>query len=106
MRAAAQITQAVQPLDGQPQAGEQPSDQQAVRVMMADMSESVAGLGVVKCLLLDLATALGSVIQHPTAAFFDRQIGEAVRCNNLTSRFLLPVERDAYVCPTQGFPAV
>src|SRR6266853_232683 len=60
MCAAAQITQAVQPLDGQPQAGEQPSDQQAVRVMMADMSESVAVLGVIKPLILDLPTAFGS----------------------------------------------
>jgi hypothetical protein len=41
MLAAAQITQAVQPLDGERQAGEQPSDQ-AVGVMMADMLEVVA----------------------------------------------------------------
>src|SRR5438094_8917808 len=95
MRAAAQITQAVQPLDGQPQAGEQPSDQQAVRVMMADMSESVAVLGVVKSLILDLPTALGSVIQHPTDDFFDREICEPERFNHLTIRLMLQVNQEA-----------
>src|SRR5260370_4251353 len=106
MCAAAQITQAVQPLDGQPQAGEQPSDEQAVRVMMADMSESVAVLGVIKPLILDLPTAFGSVIQHPTADCFDRGIGEPERFPDLTVRFLLPVEQDAYGFPTQVFPGV
>src|SRR5467141_662091 len=93
MCAATQITQAVQPLDGQRQAGEQPSDQQAVRVMMADMPESMAVLGVIKPLILDLPTALGSVIQHATADFCDRGIGEPERFNDLTVRFLLTVER-------------
>jgi hypothetical protein len=48
MGAAAQIPQAVQPLDGQRQASEQPSDQQAVGVMMADMFEVVAIFGIIK----------------------------------------------------------
>ena len=75
MGAAAQIPQAVQPLDGQRQAGEQPSDQQAVGVMMADMFEVVAVFGIIKPLILDLPPALGPVIQNSTADFCDRGIG-------------------------------
>src|SRR5260370_18021145 len=74
--------------------------------MMADMSESVAVLGVIKPLILDLPTAFGSVIQHPTADCFDRGIGEPERFPDLTVRFLLPVEQDAYGFPTQVFPGV
>ena len=74
--------------------------------MMADMSESVAVLGVIKPLILDLPTAFGSVIEHPTADFFDRGIGEPERFNDLTVRFLLPVEQDTYSFPTQVFPGV
>ena len=52
MRAAAQITQAVEPLDGQRQAREQPSDQQAVCMMMTDMLQIMAVLGVIEPLVL------------------------------------------------------
>ena len=75
MGAAAQIPQAVQPLDGPRQAGEQPGDQQAVGVMMADMFEVVAVFGIIKPLIFDLPPALGPVIQHPTAHLCDRRIG-------------------------------
>src|SRR6266480_2157913 len=63
---------------------------------MADMPESMAVLGVIKPLILDLPTALGSVIQHATADFCDRGIGEPERFNDLTVRFLLTVEQDPY----------
>ncbi len=43
---------------------------------MADMPQAVAVFGVIKSLVLDLPTALGPVIQHPTADLFDRGIGE------------------------------
>lgn len=62
MLAAAQKTQTVRPLDGERQAGEQPRDQQAVRVMKADMFEVVTVFGVIKTLILDLPSALGSAL--------------------------------------------
>src|SRR6266513_148370 len=73
---------------------------------MADMPESMAVLGVIKPLILDLPTALGSVIQHATADFCDRGIGEPERFNDLTVRFLLTVEQDTYGFPAQSFPRV
>ena len=75
MSATAQIPQAVQPLDRQRQAGQQPSDQQAVGVMMADMFEVVAVFGIIKSLILDFPPTLGPMIQHPTADVCDRRIG-------------------------------
>ena len=50
MRAAVQITQAVESFDGQRQDGEQPTDQQAVGMMMADVLEAVTVLGVIETL--------------------------------------------------------
>ena len=61
MRAAAQITQAVEPLDSQRQAREQPSDQQAVGMMMTDMLQIMAILGVTEPLVFDFPSALGAV---------------------------------------------
>ena len=55
---AAQIPQAVGSLDGQGHACEQPSDQQTVGVMMTDMLQIMAVLGVIKSLVLDFPTAL------------------------------------------------
>src|SRR2546430_16955244 len=74
--------------------------------MMADIPESMAVLGVIKPLILDLPTALGSVIQHATADFCDRGIGEPERFNDLTVRLLLPGEQDTYGFPAQSFPLV
>jgi hypothetical protein len=61
VRSAAQITQAIEPLDGQRQAREQPSDQQAVCVMMTDMLQIMAILGVIEPLVFDFPPALGAV---------------------------------------------
>ena len=51
MPAAMQITQAIEPLDRQRQAGEQPGDQQAVGVMMTDVPQAMAVLGVIESLI-------------------------------------------------------
>jgi hypothetical protein len=53
-----QITQAVQSLDGERQTSEQPSDQQAVGMMMADMPQAMAVLSVIKALVLYFPSTL------------------------------------------------
>lgn len=87
MRAATQIAQAIEPLDGQRQAGEQPDDQQAVGVMMTHMPQTMA--------------ALGAKIEHPTADFFLKRIREPEGFDHLTVWFLLPIEQDPHSFPTQ-----
>src|ERR1700723_2616175 len=74
--------------------------------MMADMFEVVAVFGVIKTLILDLPSALGSVIQNSTADFCDRGISEPECFDDLAVWFLLPVEQHAYGFPMQGFPGI
>src|SRR5215469_1859894 len=106
MLAAMQISQAVQPLDGQRHVRELPGDQQTVGVMMTDMLQIMAILGIIEPLVLNFPTTLGSVKQHPAANLFGRRVGEPERFNDLTVRFLLPVEQHAYGFPSQVSPRV
>src|SRR5260370_8679361 len=73
-RAATKIAKAIEPLDGQRQAGEQPDDQQAVGVMVTHMPQTMAVLGIIKSLVFDFPTALPPMIKHPTAHFFLKRI--------------------------------
>src|SRR6266404_1065875 len=106
MRAATQIAQAIEPLDGQRQAGEQPDDQQAVGVMMTHMPQTMAVLGIIKSLVFDFPTALGAKIEHPTADFFLKRIREPEGFDHLTVWFLLPIEQDPHSFPTQTLPGI
>src|SRR6266478_5281720 len=106
MRAATQIAQAIEPLDGQRQAGEQPDDQQAVGVMMTHMPQTMAVLGIIKSLVFDFPTALGAKIEHPTADFFLKRIREPEGFDRLTVWFLLPIEQDPHGFPTQTLPGI
>jgi hypothetical protein len=101
MGSAAQITQAVQPLDGQRHARKQPSDQQAVGGMLTDMLQIIAVLSIIEPLVLNFPSALSSVTQHPTADFFDRGIGEPERFNDLTESL---VALGLLQCTRQGHP--
>src|SRR6266404_3929256 len=97
MRAATQIAQAIEPLDGQRQAGEQPDDQQAVGVMVTHMPQTMAVLGIIKSLVFDFPTALRAKIEHPTADFFLQRIREPEGFDHFTVWFLLPIEQDGEV---------
>lgn len=58
MRAAVQVTDAIEPLDHQRQEGKQPVEQDAVGFMVADVLDAVAVFGVVEPLVLNLPTLL------------------------------------------------
>src|SRR6266567_4187955 len=60
-----QIAQAVESLDGQSQHQQEPTDKQAIGIMMSDVFEAVAILGVVETLVFDFPPRLG----HPVQAF-------------------------------------
>ena len=57
--ATVEIPESVESFDGQGQHGEEPADQQTVGMMMTDMLEAVAALGIVEALILDLPATLG-----------------------------------------------
>ncbi len=71
MCAAAKIAQAVESFDGQGQDDQQPADQQAVGMVMADMLEAVTAFGFVEALILDLPTALGHAEQRANSTWED-----------------------------------
>src|SRR5437867_11104924 len=63
MVAAMQIAQSVQTLKGQSQDQQEPADQQAIGVMMGDMFETVAVLGIVETLIFNFPTRFRHVVQ-------------------------------------------
>src|SRR5258707_4170463 len=106
MRDATQIAQAIEPLDGQRHAGEQPDDQQAVGVMVTHMPQSMAVLGIIKSLVFDFPTALRAKIEHPTADFFLQRIREPESFDHFTVWVLLPIEQEPHGFPTQTLPRI
>src|SRR5207253_3344685 len=61
-----QISQPIQPLDGQGENRQEPPDHHAVGVVMTDVLHAVAGLALVEPLVLDLPAALGKAVEQPT----------------------------------------
>ena len=91
MSAAVQVADAIQPLNDQRQQGEQPVQQDAVGVVVADVLDAVAILGIVEPLVLDLPTALGHVVQ-PGQVFMPMH---DVQTNRLTFAAFDPQAQDA-----------
>ena len=58
-----QIADSIKAFDGQGEGDEQPSEQEAVAMMMADMFQTMAILSVVETLVLDFPTAFGQAQQ-------------------------------------------
>jgi hypothetical protein len=75
---AVEVTNSVEPFDGQGQAGQQPDHQQAVPFMVADMFEAVAVLGVVEALIFNLPTTLGHAEERATTDPVAREVDEPV----------------------------
>src|SRR5260370_41357659 len=67
MRAAMQVPQSVEPFQGEAQAGQQPDQEQAALVVMADMLKSIAILGIVAALIFDLPAARGHRVEAAAA---------------------------------------
>ena len=61
------MAEPVEAFDGQSQSDEQPSDEQAVGFMMADVLQAVAILGIVEPFLVDLPAGFGQTEQRGTA---------------------------------------
>src|SRR5208283_6230036 len=63
-RAAMQIADAVESFDDEGHQKEQPADQNTVGMVVTDVLQSVAVLGIMEALIFDFPTALGEVIQR------------------------------------------
>src|ERR1700730_42148 len=75
-------------------------------MMMADVFQAMAVLGVIETLVLYLPTTLGHVIERTTADCSHRGIGEPEGFNHLAVRLVLSVEDDPYGLPTQSVPRI
>jgi hypothetical protein len=58
-----QITKSVQVLDGEDEGEQEPAEQQAIGMMMRDVFQTVAVLGIIKGMILDLPPGFGQAIQ-------------------------------------------
>jgi len=62
-----QIADSVEPFDDEGQQDKQPADQNAVGMVMTDVLQPVAVLGVIESLIFDFPAAFGEVIQREAA---------------------------------------
>jgi len=106
MCAAMQIAQAVEPLDGQGEGDQQPSNEQAAGIMMAEMFQPVAIFGIVEALILNLPATLGQAEKGATAELAGGKIGQPIGLDPRAVGSRLAIAEDAHRFPTQGFPGI
>src|SRR3974390_1311632 len=75
-------------------------------LMVADMFEAVAVLGVVEALVLDFPAALGHEEDGAAADPVAREVGEPVGLVHRAAGLVLAVKDHAHGWPTQCFPRV
>ena len=100
------VTEPIKPFQGQGEAGQQPHDEQAVGMVVADVFQAVAVLGIIKTLVLDLPAALGHGIQAATADLAGRKIGEPIGLDEVTVGLVLPIANHPHGFPAQGLPRI
>jgi hypothetical protein len=101
-----QIAQTVEPLQGESQAGKQPHEEQAAYVVMANMLESIAVLGIVEAFVFDMPAALGHAIQTATADLRRGEICKPVGLHHITVRFVLAIADHPRGFPLEAFPRI
>lgn len=94
-----QVAQPVEAFDHQRQDRDQPANEQAVRMVMADVLHPVAVLGVVESLVLDLPPALRHPVKGSAGHIPLGKVGEPVRLVYLPIGFMLEITEDAHAPP-------
>src|SRR6266566_2040056 len=101
-----QIAQPVESLQRERQAGQQPDDEQAALVVVADMLQSITILSVVEAFIFNVPSTLGHVVQTAAADATRREVGEPVGLDDIAIRFVLAIAEDPHRFPLQAFPRV
>jgi len=105
VRAAMQIAQPVESLQGQGEAGEQLDDEHPAGVVIADVLQPVAVLGVVEAPVLDQPAALGHRIERAAADLPTGKVGEPGGLDDFAARLMLPMadhpHRTGFCLPRQ-----
>src|SRR5438876_9482764 len=89
-----QIAQPVESLQRERQAGQQPDDEQAALVVVADMLQSITILSVVEAFIFNVPSTLGHVVQTAAADATRREVGEPVGLDDIAIRFVLAIAED------------
>ena len=106
MMAAVQVTKAIKAFDDHGQQAKQPTDEHAVGVMMTDMFEPVAVLGVIEALVFNLPTALGHVIERKATELARGEVSQPVSLNQRAIGFMLAVANYPHGGPLESFPGI
>jgi len=77
-----QIAQPVESLQRERQAGQQPDDEQAALVVVADMLQAITILSIVEAFIFNVPSTLGHVIQTAADAR-RREVGEPVGLDDM-----------------------
>src|SRR5437773_6330918 len=75
-------------------------------MVVADVFQSVAVLGVVEALVLDLPAALGQGVERATADLSGGKIGEPVGLDDFPVRMTLAITDHAHALPAQRLPRI
>src|SRR6266853_416517 len=106
MCTAMQIAQPVESLQRERQAGQQPDDEQAALVVVADMLQSITILSIVEAFIFNVPSTLRHVVQTATADATRREVGEPVGFDDIAIRFVLAIAEDTHGFPLQAFPRI
>src|SRR5947207_15685255 len=101
-----QIAQPVESLQRERQAGQQPDDEQAALVVMADMPQSITILSIVEAFIFNVTSILVHVVQAATADATRREVGEPVGIDDIAIRFVLAIAEHTHRFPLQAFPRI
>ena len=106
MVAAVQIAQPVKTFDDQSQEDQQPNDQDAVGLVVADVLHAITVFAIVEAAILDLPAALGHAVETQAAQFGDGEVGQPFGLDHRAVALVLAVAQHAHGRPVQGFPRV
>src|SRR5580700_8368648 len=106
MRAAMQVAQTVEPLQRETQAEQQPDQEQTALVVMADLLQSIAVLGIIEALVFYLPTAFGHGVEATAAHGGRGKIRQPIGLDDLTVGVVLAITDHAHGIPLQAFPRV
>src|SRR5580700_5012905 len=91
MPAAMQVAQSIEPLQSEAQTDQQPDQEQAALVVMADLLQSIAVLGIIEALVFYLPAAFGHGVEATAARATRGKIGEPVGLDDLTVGMVLTI---------------
>jgi len=106
MVATMQVAGPVKALDHQGQCDQQPHDQDAVGVVMADVLHAITVLTVVEAAIFNLPSALGQAVETQAAEFGTGEVGQPFGLDYGAVAFVLAVTQHAHLGPVEGFPRI